>query len=372
MKKILLIFTVLFAMPAGAQTIATPRGTTNAALMGDIAPMPSDYMTPVAFNQMEPFLTNEMRERLRPPGTYRAPDTSALWSQRIRDVNVAPASDFSRGRTDSPTFNANHPTQRRVVARSATTPTQIQNNVARAAAPSQMAMAPQIRGNTAPGGTPNVVARSATAGPMQNTGQPRRVVARSGTRLDQSIHQQRNQNIVAQNQFVADMSGRQCLAAYTTCMDGYCRREGTPYNRCFCSPRLAQIDDRFQPAIHSALERIVALQSGGNIPDGMTDKELEEFWKMTFAAGAWGGTALADLNAALNINWADMDSRVRGQNAFNVGHEFCVQQLQACFYMAGNLRDVYRSEISRDCAAYESHLNRLKNTAESAVALLGG
>ena len=62
-----------------------------------------------------------------------------------------------------------------------------------------------------------------------------------------------------------------------------------------------------------------------------------------------------------------MESRVRGQNAFVTGNEYCSQYLDRCSYMSDNLRDAYRSEISRDCNAYEQTLQKIKNAAESIV-----
>ena len=86
-------------------------------------------------------------------------------------------------------------------------------------------------------------------------------------------------------------------------------------------------------------------------------------------ARAWEalGNLAPKLDNALNINWAGMESRVRGQNAFATGHEYCVQHLRGCYYMAGNLRDAYRSEIARDCAEYEQSLMTLKSVAETVV-----
>ena len=75
-----------------------------------------------------------------------------------------------------------------------------------------------------------------------------------------------------------------------------------------------------------------------------------------------------NIDDALNsIDWADLESRVRGQSAFATGHQFCTQHLSGCYYMANNLRDAYRSEIARDCDAYEQSLQQIKSAAESMV-----
>ena len=86
--------------------------------------------------------------------------------------------------------------------------------------------------------------------------------------------------------------------------------------------------------------------------------------------GKYGdGNSWENIDASLDINWADLESRVRGQSAFTTGHEYCVQHLRGCSYMSTNLRDVYRSEIARDCATYEESLLRIKNAAESILGL---
>ena len=78
-----------------------------------------------------------------------------------------------------------------------------------------------------------------------------------------------------------------------------------------------------------------------------------------------GENSWTNLDNALNIDWAGMESRVRGQNAFVTGHEYCIQHLRGCAYAASNIRDAYRSEIARDCNTYEQSLQRVQNAAES-------
>ena len=80
-----------------------------------------------------------------------------------------------------------------------------------------------------------------------------------------------------------------------------------------------------------------------------------------------GDNSWTNIDNLLDIDWSSMESRVRGQNAFMTGHEYCVQHLRGCFYMASNLRDAYRSMINTDCATYESSLQKLKNAAESVL-----
>lgn len=158
------------------------------------------------------------------------------------------------------------------------------------------------------------------------------------------------------------VSSTRCLSDYTECMNMYCMREDTAYNRCYCSARLSQIDSEYQTAIDSLIKQILTVQSTNN----WTEEEMNEYWMDT--VGKYSDeNSWTNLDNALNIDWAGMESRVRGQNAFAIGHEYCVQHLRGCYYMAGNLRDAYRSEIARDCDTYEKSLQKLKNAAESIV-----
>ena len=67
------------------------------------------------------------------------------------------------------------------------------------------------------------------------------------------------------------------------------------------------------------------------------------------------------------IKVEDGDLRMQGQNAYNMGHEYCVSHLVNCAYATQNMRDVYRSEIAGDCSRYEKSLNKLKTALESAL-----
>jgi hypothetical protein len=153
-------------------------------------------------------------------------------------------------------------------------------------------------------------------------------------------------------------------------MNEYCKRDNTLYNRCYCSSRLAQIDANYKPALEDIERRLVIMQNGGGSGAGMSDEELEEFWQNTFFQHT-GENSMASLNDSLSINWPDPESNMRGQKAFAIGHEYCEQHLRGCFYMTTNLRDAYRSEIARDCTAYERYLNKLKLAGESVLSATG-
>lgn len=156
------------------------------------------------------------------------------------------------------------------------------------------------------------------------------------------------------------MSSSRCMADYVECMDNYCEREDTEYNRCYCSTQLAQIENRYKPSIDRLIKEILSAQ-GTNY---WTQEEMDEYW-MEMVGQYSGSNSWADLESALDIDWPGAESNIRGQQAFAMGHQYCVQHLRGCAYMQTNLRDAYRSEIARDCAAYESSLQILENVAES-------
>ena len=158
------------------------------------------------------------------------------------------------------------------------------------------------------------------------------------------------------------VSSARCLSDYKECMEMYCQREDTAYNRCYCSAKLAQIDSKYQNKIDSLIQQIIKLQYNTNA----TDAEIKEYWDQTVGTYT-GDNPWVNIDNALNIEWADTQSRIRGQNAFNTGHEYCVQNLRACSYMASNLRDSYKSDIARDCATYEKSLQKIQAAAESVI-----
>ena len=190
----------------------------------------------------------------------------------------------------------------------------------------------------------------------------RNVVARSGRGNTVTVDRA---DTNAANTVTTDggaISSVRCLADYTECMNGYCLRENTAYNRCYCSARLAQIDSQYQTDIDALIKQILSMRTTKH----WTDAEMSQYWMD--AIGKYSGeNSWEKLDNALNIDWAGTESRVRGQNAFVTGHDYCVQHLRGCFYMAANLRDVYRSEIARDCATYEKSLQKIKNAAQSIV-----
>ncbi|MBO4700963.1 MAG: hypothetical protein J5620_04440 [Alphaproteobacteria bacterium] len=200
--------------------------------------------------------------------------------------------------------------------------------------------------------TANTSARAATS--VSTTA---RAVSPRGARSDTSRTAETTTTITTE-----PVSSTRCLADYTTCMNGYCMRENTAYNRCFCSAKLSQIDATYQPQISDLIVQIINLMGGGT----WTPEEMNEYW-MELVGQYAGENSWVNLDNALNIDWPEPEERMRGQNAFLTGHQYCIQHLRACAYMSSNLRDAYRSQISRDCATYEQAMERIKNAAEAMV-----
>ncbi len=288
------------------------------------------------YNYMYPYMNNQMRTNLNPGVTT---------SQSTNPIN-----------TVVKTIPLSSP--RRVVPR----PT---NNTARAATVTSARRTTATPGN-ARVGTPVAPARA--------TNTNRRVVARSGLRTPATMRTSSRGDASytaraatnAANYATTDtnrVSSARCLADYTECMNGYCERSKTPYNKCYCSSKLSQIDAQYQDTIDGLIKQILTLKNTNK----WSNNDMNEYWMNTVGQYTGGENSWVNIENALNINWADLESRVRGQGAFNTGHEYCVQHLRNCSYMANNLRDAYRSEIARDCATYEESLQLLKSVAESII-----
>ena len=295
--------------------------------------------TPYNYNYMYPYLNNQMRTNLNPGTTI---------SQSTNPINAIVRTEKMSG-------------ERRVVprttARSATTATSV--------APGRRVVPRRTASSTANrlmiGTSPNPGRSGITpTGASRTQNKSRNVVARSGRLADIAMVRTASNNTL--NQTAERASSARCLADYSECMDMYCEREDSAYNRCYCSAKLSQIDAKYQSAIESLVLQIQQLKNENK----WSDAKMNEYWMDK--VGKYAGTnRWTTIDNATNINWADFESKVRGQNAFNTGHEYCVQHLQGCYYMIRNLRDAYRSEITRDCKAYEDNLLLIKNAAESIV-----
>lgn len=324
MQRAVCMFVILLAaaVPAGAVT------TRNTGARSATASPNAAYN----YNYMYPYLNNQMRTDLNPGVTP---------NQGSNPINVI---------TKTEQLSA----PRRVVSRAATRTTSGSTSSAAASSARVATTAAATSAN-------NTTARRVVARAGTNTAQ--RTAARSA-RGDASTTSQNASAAVAAAAMntTETLPSARCLADYTECMNGYCKREKTAYNRCYCSAKLAQIDAEYQPAIDSLIQQILRLQSTNT----WSDAEMNEYWDETIGKYT-GDNSWVNLENALNINWAGTESRVRGQQTFATGHDYCVQHLRGCGYMATNMRDAYRSEIARDCATYESGLAKIKNAAESIV-----
>ncbi len=303
----------------------------------------ANYVAPNTYANMYPYMNNTMRTNL--------------------NSGDSPSRDNAQINVLTRTRNLPNTGGRRVVARptAARAAASTNTNMARASVP--MAARTQQTGRVPVDTTRRVVAR-----PNGGANVARAGIVGAGN-VTRNVRATRGNNALANRNTNAPMetvttrvSSSRCLADYIECMNGYCQREDTAYNRCYCSAKLAQIDATYQPEIDRLIKEMLTMK-GQNM---YTDAEMNEWWMETI--GKYTETnSWTNLDAALNINWADTESRVRGQNAFSTGHEYFSQHLQGCFYMAGNLRDAYRSEINRDCAAYEYSLQQIKSAAESII-----
>ncbi len=285
------------------------------------------------YNYMYPYLSNDMRTNLN-PGVTTSQSTNPIntvvrTTKMPNERRVVPRPSAARSATSIPA---------RYVQTSAPIPARTANNTQRrVVARSGITTAAKIR---APQNTGRVAARSSS---------PRAATPNTNKYIAQPTQQ---------------MSSARCMADYTECMNMYCERTDTPYNRCYCSAKLSQIDAKYQNNINNLIMQILSLKQTNH----WTDDEMNQYWMAT--VGKYTDTnSWSNIDDALDINWADMDSRVRGQNAFTTGHEYCVQHLQGCAYMLTNLRDAYRSEIARDCAAYEQSLQKIQQIAETVISV---
>lgn len=315
------IISLAIIMPARAVT------TRNTGARSAIASPNAAYN----YNYMYPYMNNQMRTDLNPGVTP---------NQGSNPINVITRTE----QLSAP---------RRVVPRSAVrSATPSSATSARSATITANGMR-QATGTSATG-TRRVVARATTARSM--TRSARGDASQTSQAAANSIYASTN-NITGEA-----LPASRCLADYTECMNGYCQREKTAYNRCYCSAKLAQIDAEYQPAIDNLIKQILQLRS----TNMWSDEEMNQYWMDTIGKYT-GDNSWVNLDKALNIDWAGTESRVRGQQTFATGHDYCIQHLRGCSYMAPNMRDAYRSEIARDCATYESGLSKIKNAAESIV-----
>ena len=299
-------------------------GTTSVAMGVSTSPRAtSQYIKPDTYNYMYPYMNNQMRTDLNPGVTV---------SQSTNPMDIVVKTKPLNNATSS----------RRVV------PRRNSGNTARAATNTTVYSAPQTNRR--------VVARRAANANTVAT--PRGATRYNGL----AVNRNTASTTTTTKNVITPVSSARCMADYTECMNGYCERADTAYNRCYCSAKLSQIDAKYQSAIDGLIKQILVAKNKST----WSDAEMNEYWMDTIGKYS-NENSWENLDAALDIDWAGMESSVRGQNAFATGHQYCVQHLNNCYYMASNLRDAYRSEIARDCAAYEQSLQNLKTVAETVL-----
>ncbi len=290
------------------------------AAVGAATRKPAMYVDPNAYAYMYPYLNNKMRTALNPGTTTTLTnnpmDVVVKTRQMAESRRVVPRSNTATARAATNVSAPATTASRRVVARAATNTT----------------------GRT-------VVPRAARQNATRGAGG-----ARTGT------------DVAAPTTTTYDVPTTRCLAGYIECMDGYCARANTAYNRCYCSAKLAQIDSQYQDEINALMIQIIKLRGGGQ----WTDEEMNEYW-MERIGGYVGENSWENLDNALNIEWPTAEERMRGQTVFLTGHEYCVAHLKNCASMASNMRDAYRSQISRDCNSYEQRMINIKNAATAVI-----
>ena len=335
MKKLGILLGIVIALGSDVAGAATARAMRSGTTSVERTANPISGYT---YNYMYPYMNNDMRTALNPGITT---------SQSTSPINAVVRTE----QLSSP---------RRVVARPTAPGARAATNTA-------------TMGAAAAQTGPVNAARAATnmASRNTNTSAPaRRVVARSATTATST---RGDNNYLASGAAAAaagpvqtsnkvSVSASRCLADYVDCMNGYCLREEMAYNRCYCSAKLSQIDSQYKSQIDALIKDIIEIQGTNQ----WSQAEMNEYW-MSVIGKYTGQNSWENLENALNIDWASMESRVRGQQSFAMGHEYCVQNLTNCSYMAGNMRDAYVSQISRDCQTYEQSLQRLKNALESLI-----
>lgn len=346
MARFLTFLVCLLPLIPGVADAATGRSALSNATSTARGATVSNFVSPRAYETMYPAMNNTMKTELN-PGT-----TPSFSGNPVSTLTRTSGSDARKVVARSGARSASTATVAPTSARSGVpTTTSGGNNVARAAANNTSVSS----ANGTSGG--NAARRVVSRGNFVNN-----ATVRSG-RNESSYMYRLNENAANTIQSTTEsLPADRCLADYTTCMNGYCQRESTAYNRCYCSSRLAQIDATYQPAIDSLIKQILTL-TGTN---QWSQDEMNDYWDDIIGKHT-GDNSWVNLENALDINWADTESRVRGQNSFVIGHDYCVQHLRGCYYMESNMRDAYRSDIARDCAVYENSLQKIKTVAESFV-----
>lgn len=184
-----------------------------------------------------------------------------------------------------------------------------------------------------------------------------------------SVVSRSTQNKQKEFQNVPQKSIQECMASYTSCMNSYCERKNTEYNKCFCSVKLSQIEHEYQPAIENIVAEIIHLKNMKELElsnNGQKLEDFNEYWNKNI--GKYTKTNVwQNLEEALKINWVGAENRLQGQQAYKLGNEYCIKTLNACWYASYDMTNSYLSNIGRDCMNYENKLKKIKSIAESII-----
>ncbi|MDR2685276.1 MAG: hypothetical protein LBB23_00695 [Rickettsiales bacterium] len=361
MRKSILIFAALF-------TTATARADYDNYLSGYTRPMQvqataADFVSPESYNYMQPYLNAGMMRQLSPDRTMMQNQTtqfkrkvmprsynSAARSAAAPDVAAASATLQARGAGfDLP--QTVQTTRGSVGAARNSTPQdrQMRNGIPGSDmegltltpqwADPKLARAADINAGIQAGGLTST-GRRITARGGHNTGAARSATVQTGGRLTPNA----GSVPLAQTTGASEVSLSQCMADYKKCMDGYCSRPASKYDRCYCSAKLAQLDAKFQPQIEMAQKKLAVLSVSGKVDD----------WSATDAGNVF--------------DWAGTEATIKGQEAYLAGNNVCSKRMYGCYYAASQLTNLYRSEMSKSCKAYENYLTAFLNSLEAQVA----
>lgn len=326
MKKNIFIFVLSFVW-------ATCAFAANAPVKHK---MPDRFINKALYENIYPTTLNNTQNKNTSKRVNQKPVTGSTNStQSFGKRRVIKRSTPARAAAATPTAKPAIQSNRRVIQRP---------NTSRAAATST------IRKTSA-------TARTTPQRSINRTGTARTVIPRTRVAITKA-------NVDANTSSASGItSSKRCFSDYKECMESYCKRPELPYNRCYCSVKLTQIDAKYQNKIDSLIQQIVRLQSGSS---DVTSDEIKDYWNKTI--GSYTKTnPWTNIENALDIQWANTTTRIQGQDAFSVGHQYCVNHLRACTSMATNMRDAYKSEIARDCADYETGLQKIQSAAESVI-----
>ena len=175
----------------------------------------SDYVSANTYNNMYPYMNNAMRTGLNPGTTP---------SQRANQIDVLVRT--------IPTENATSTTARRVVSRSTTARSATNATTTGATTSRRVVARSASRGASVSGGATST-ARSSVGTASGRNVRARNIRGNGTISRDKTISSAQNTATNSISGSHTDVTASRCLADYSECMDRYCVRENTAYNRCY-------------------------------------------------------------------------------------------------------------------------------------------